>query len=121
VPVTTPATILGAGRALLGLALLVAPAPILRAWLGRCDHATAVLGRGLGARDVALGAGLVAALARDGDPAPWLVAGAVADVGDTAATLAAGDRIPSAGRNGTVALAASSAVAGVALAVACRR
>ncbi|MEA2253875.1 MAG: hypothetical protein QOG70_4117 [Solirubrobacteraceae bacterium] len=120
-PVSVLATILGAGRALLGVALLVAPAPILRRWVGRADAPAVVLGRCLGGRDVALGAGVVVVVARGGDPSPWLAAGVVADTGDTVATLAAGDRIPTTGRIGTVALAASSALAGVALAVAARR
>jgi hypothetical protein len=119
-PVSPLATVLGAGRALLGLALLVCPGPILRRWIGRDDARAGLLARGLGGRDVALGAGVVLAVARDGDPAPWLAAGVVADVSDAAATLAVGDRIPPAGRWGTVALAAGSAVLGSALAVLAR-
>jgi hypothetical protein len=112
---TSLATALGAGRALLGAALLAAPAPILRAWVGRDDASAALLGRAVGARDVALGAGAVLAAAGECDLAPWLAAGALADLGDAAATFAAGDAIPRNGRLGTVALAGASAALGLAL------
>ena len=56
----------GAGRALVGVALLAAPAPIARAWVGADDTPTTVLARSLGARDLVIGAGLVLAAARDG-------------------------------------------------------
>jgi hypothetical protein len=115
-PVTTSlAAALGAGRALLGAALLVAPAPILRSWVGRDDAPAALLGRAVGARDLALGAGAVLAAAGERDLAPWLAAGLLADLGDAAATLAAGDAIPRSGRLGTVALAGASAALGLAL------
>ena len=114
-PVTPLATALGAGRALLGAALLATPAPILRSWVGGDDAPATLLARSVGARDIALGAGAVLAAAGDRDLAPWLAAGVLADLGAAAATLAAGDAIPRNGRLGTVALAGASAALGLAL------
>ena len=72
---STIAIAFGAGRALVGVALLAAPGPIARGWVGADGTPASVLTRSLGARDLVIGAGLVAAAARDRDPAPWLVGG----------------------------------------------
>jgi hypothetical protein len=112
---STLAILLGAGRALLGLAVLVLPGPIVRRWVGTDAVPAQLLGRAVGGRDVALGAGAVLAVARDRDPRPWLAGGVVADLSDAAATLAAGERIPRNGRLGTAALAGASAVLGACL------
>jgi hypothetical protein len=106
----------GAGRALIGVALLAAPAPIARAWVGADDTPTTVLTRSLGARDLVIGAGLVLAAARDGDPSRWLVGGVLADAVDGIFTLAAGDDIPSNGRVATTALAGGAVLFGAWLA-----
>jgi hypothetical protein len=110
----------GVGRALFGVVLLAVPGAITRIWVGSDDTPALVLARCLGGRDVVVGGGAAMAAARDGDPAPWLVGGAVADVVDLVATLAAGDRVPRNGRVGTVALAAVGATAGAWLARAVR-
>jgi hypothetical protein len=110
------ATVFGAGRALVGVALLAAPGPITRAWVGNDDTPALVLARCAGGRDLVIGAGAALAAARDRDTAPWLAAGALADLVDGISTLAAGDRIPRNGRLGTVALAGASAVLGAWLA-----
>lgn len=104
----------GIGRAAIGAALLAAPALVTQGWLGddaRTDAAR-VLGRALGARDAALGLGLVGALAtgKRGAAQPWLQAAALADAVDAAATLLAWKRLPPAGRAGVLALAAGSAI-----------
>jgi len=102
---------IAAGRTLLGLALLAAPQKAARGWLGgEIDRPGAVvLCRGLGGRDVSLGAGTLLAL-RDGGPyRVWLQAAVLADAVDVLATLAAGGSIPRNGRLGTVALAGGSA------------
>jgi hypothetical protein len=106
----------GAGRALVGVALLVVPAPIARSWVGADDTPTTVLARSLGARDLVIGAGLVLAAVRDRDPTMWLLGGVVADSVDGVFTLAAGDQIPVNGRVATTALAAGSALFGAWLA-----
>ncbi|HEX7299204.1 MAG TPA: hypothetical protein VF257_09355 [Solirubrobacteraceae bacterium] len=106
----------GAGRALFGVVLLAVPDPITRTWVGSEDVPARVLARCLGGRDVVVGAGTAMAAARDRDPAPWLVGGAVADAVDAATTLAAGERIPRRGRLATVALAGAGIAAGAWLA-----
>jgi hypothetical protein len=102
----------GAGRALVGVALLAAPAPIARSWLGAEGTPASALTRSLGARDLVIGAGLVVAAARDRDPTMWLLGGVVADSVDGVVTLAAGDQVPRNGRVATTALAAASALLG---------
>jgi hypothetical protein len=102
----------GLGRAAIGAALIAAPALVTQGWLGddaRTDAAR-VLGRALGARDAALGLGLVQALSSGGSARPWLQAAALADAVDASATLLAWKRLPPAGRAGVLALAAGSAV-----------
>ena len=106
----------GAGRAVVGVALLAAPGPIARSWVGADDTPTTVLARCLGARDLVIGAGLVLAAARDRDPTTWLAGGVLADSVDGIATFAAGGDIPSQGRIGTTALAGGSALFGAWLA-----
>jgi hypothetical protein len=51
--------------------------------------------RGLGARDIALGTGLLVAIENDGEVARWLEAGAIADAGDFISTLANFREMPS--------------------------
>jgi hypothetical protein len=102
----------GLGRMALGAGLLFAPALAGRNWVGDdADRPGAkVLASAMGARDVALGAGLLWALSRDEPAHAWLVGAAVADATDFAATLAAGSDIPQAARAAVLVLAGSSAV-----------
>src|SRR4051812_6166228 len=99
------------GRIALGAALAVAPRVTARGWIGGVSATTGarVVARGLGARDVALGAGALNALQSGGPAREWLLAGAVGDVGDLAATLIAGRELPALGRFGVAALAATGA------------
>jgi hypothetical protein len=106
----------GAGRALFGVALLAAPAPIARGWVGADGTPASVLTRSLGGRDLVLGAGLALAAGRSGDPRLWLAGGVLADTVDGIATVAAGHDIPRNGRVGTAALAGGSALFGAWLA-----
>ena len=113
---STLAIAFGAGRVLVGAALLATPGPITRAWVGDDGAPAQLLGRCLGARDAVIGAGLVAAVAHDRDPALWLAGSVLADAADATSTLAAGDHIPRLGRLGTTALASGSALFGAWLA-----
>jgi hypothetical protein len=106
----------GAGRALFGVAMLAVPGQITRAWVGADGPPTTVLARCLGGRDIAIGAGLALAAARDRDPSMWLAGGVLADSIDGIATVAAGDDIPHNGRVATAALAGGSALFGAWLA-----
>lgn len=101
----------GIGRALIGATLVAAPRLVARSWVGDDPGpATRVLGRALGVRDLALGAGLLWALDRDEPAHAWLVGAAVADTVDAAATLIAWNSLPRGGRALVLAIAAGSAV-----------
>ncbi|MGN6608287.1 MAG: DUF4267 domain-containing protein [Jatrophihabitans sp.] len=107
----------GAGRVAIGAVAIAAPEPASR--LLGLDTATArraaILARMAGARDVAIGAGTLAAALRGGSLAPWLLAGAFADAADaTVVTMALQQRqargpVPL----GTAVGAAGSALLGV--------
>ena len=102
----------GIGRIALGAGLVLAPGLAARVWVGDDASSTGakVLAAALGARDVALGIGLLVALEGDGPARGWLEGAALADAVDFAATLAAGSGIPRAGRLGVLAVAGVSAV-----------
>src|ERR671923_1659159 len=90
---------LALNRIVFGLNFVVRPAAVGTTWVGTAAARrapTQVLARGLGARDIALGAGALAALQRGDDDAArkWMAAHALADGTDLAATLAASDRLP---------------------------
>jgi len=102
----------GIGRIALGAGLMLAPGLAGRAWVGDDARSTGakVLASALGARDVALGLGVLLAIKNDAPVRGWLEGAALADVADFAATLAAGSGIPRIPRAGILALAATSAV-----------
>jgi hypothetical protein len=106
------------GRAAIGAGLLLAPTPINTAWIGpdAARPGSRVLGRSLGARDLAIGLGGAAALRRNTGARPWLVAGMLADAADLAATLGSRDVVPRSGLVGVSALAGGAALAGAWLA-----
>jgi hypothetical protein len=71
-----------------------------------------VLGRAVGARDLALGVGAAVAL-RTGAPArTWLLAGVLADLGDLGSTIGERATMPRNGLIGVAALAGGSALLG---------
>jgi hypothetical protein len=106
---------ISAGRAAFGAAMIAAPTAIGEAWIGEPGRyeRVALLTRSLGARDVALGAGAAAALARGDENAARLLLGgqALSDVADFAGTLAVRERLPDGGVRWTLALAGVSAIA----------
>ena len=106
-----------AGRIAFGAALMAVPSQVGSSWMGQDAERRPVhiAIRGLGARDVALAAGGAAAAARGAAVRPWLAGCLACDLVDIAATLAAGDSVPSRARWGTVALAGCAALAGAAL------
>ena len=113
-----------AARLSFGAGLMAAPKRAARGWLGADAgrEPVKIAIRGLGARDVALSAALVA-LREDEDALATLLAVTVlCDLCDLAATLAApADSLPDNARRGTVALAGMSAAAGAALVLAAKR
>jgi len=107
---------MAAGRTALGVAVLAAPERVMSRWLGgeNARHGgVRDLGRGLAARDIALG---VAVLQTLDDPVigPRVqLACALADGIDALSTVLERDSLPSSGVLGTVAIAGGSAIAGL--------
>jgi hypothetical protein len=89
------------GRVAIGVTALVAPTVPLRPWVGR-DFAwqprAKLLARSLGARDLALGLGVILALRHDAPVRGWVEGSGLADAGDTLATLLAFGKLPKGGR-----------------------
>jgi hypothetical protein len=113
-------TTLAAGRLVIGAALVAKPQSQVGAgWVGGEEAqrpATALLFRSVGARDMALGLGTLAAQ-RNGSPLkPWLLGATLADVVDLVATFAAGRSIPKAGKAAIGLLAGGAIVQQLAIA-----
>lgn len=112
---TKLAALIAVSRIATGAALLVAPRRVGVAWLG---DAAALPGgqlaiRALGARDVALGAGALAALGDHARLRRWIGAAAACDLTDAAAALATpSTALPDGARSATVAMGGGAAVAG---------
>jgi len=125
VPGTAPllrrgAMAVAAGRVALGLTALAWPAVPARPWVGAAadDLATRVFGRALGARDLALGLGALAAARRPvGDrrsASAWVAAGALSDALDVAVSARSWRELPRKGRWLVVASAGGAALIGAA-------
>jgi hypothetical protein len=101
-----------AGRVLIGTALTLAPGPAAAGWIGRDSSrpGSQAMIRGLGARDLGLGLGVLYAASSGSSLRPWLAASALADAADFAATVIHGDKFPSTGRIGALAIAGGSAI-----------
>ncbi|HEX3947829.1 MAG TPA: hypothetical protein VHW47_08985 [Acidimicrobiales bacterium] len=105
--------VVAAGRVGIGVAALARPRLAVRPWVGVDDGpASAVLGRSLGGRDIALGLGLLLAANHDRPLRGWAEAAALADTGDVVATLAAFGSLPRRGRLLVLAASAAAAAAG---------
>ena len=106
------------GRVGLGVVALAKPAVPARPWVGAAADGVAarVFGRALGSRDLALGLGALAALARPsaaaGPARAWVGAGALADALDVAATVASWDELPQRSRWLVAASAGGAAIMG---------
>jgi hypothetical protein len=120
------ATAVAAGRVALGLAALARPSVPARPWVGAAadDLAARVFGRALGARDLALGLGALAALRDLGDEAgpawAWVAAGALSDALDVVASLSSWEELPRLTRWLVAGSAGGAAIAGSAAAVSLR-
>jgi hypothetical protein len=114
------ATAVAAGRVALGLTALAWPLVPARPWVGAAadDVAARVFGRALGARDLALGLGALAALqgpaAGAGSASAWVAAGALSDALDVAASVKSWPELPRFTRWLVVASAGGAALAGAA-------
>jgi hypothetical protein len=107
-------TALACNRILFGIGFLVAPGRAARSWIGKPAGTAGgqVMVRATGARDLALGAGALAALRADADARPWFGAHLVSDGVDFAATWAARNEL------GPWRTAYALGVAGVSVAIA---
>jgi hypothetical protein len=114
----TLATTYALGRVGVGAALVLAPGLLGRAWVGRAgaQPGTRVVTTAMGARDAALGLGLLEALRGGRDPGPWLLAGAFADAADLLAMFRGREDVPAPAFAGVGALAGGAAVLGAYLA-----
>jgi hypothetical protein len=112
-------TTLAAGRLAIGALLVAKPqSQVGTGWIGEDAKlpSTAVAFRAVGARDMALALGTLAAQ-RSGSPLkPWLLAATLADATDLVATFAAGKAVPNAGKAMIALLAGGAIVQQLALA-----
>lgn len=108
-------------RVAIGLGAVLRPGNLARSWLGeqggsRSLPAVRVLGRASAGRDMVLGTGGLAALARkDTSAGPWLAAGGVVDAVDGVSTVLAWAELPQRSRGVFVAAAAGTAVLSAAI------
>lgn len=95
------ARLIGLGRIGLGLAMIIAPRRIGRLWVGQASDLPQgrMITRIAGARDIALGYGVVKALDA-GDPSTrdWITIAGVCDGVDAVATVMAFPSLPKLGR-----------------------
>ena len=106
------------GRLAFGVGLMARPDRVASGWVGMDAQrgAVKIVLRGLGARDVALSAGALAALGDQDRLAHWIAAAIGCDLSDVVSTLVAPpDSLPGNARWGTVALGGGSALAGALL------
>ncbi|MBV9142890.1 MAG: hypothetical protein JO115_18590 [Pseudonocardiales bacterium] len=113
---------LATGRVALGVVALLRPALVARPWVGGAHASTpagVVLGRAVGGRDLALGAGALLA-AWCGDERAlrgWILAGAFSDAVDAIATITSWRDLPAWGRLAVVSAAGGGAILGGSTAV----
>lgn len=83
-------------RVAIGAGLIVAPRLATPLWIGArgVTPASKLLTRALGARDMAIGLGVLAGLRAGGPLRPWIAAGMLADATDVVATVLERDHLP---------------------------
>jgi hypothetical protein len=103
-----------------GAALVATPARVTRRWLGPAGETgpTQVGVRGLGAREILIHAGALAAALRGAPLRPWLAASIAGDMADIASTAAARRDLPEGSPLATLAVAGGSALISAAAAAA---
>ncbi|MQA06749.1 MAG: hypothetical protein GEV07_29975 [Streptosporangiales bacterium] len=111
-------------RVTVGVTAMCFPTALARPWVGEetaSDPNVRTLSRALGARDLALGAGALRALALRGAGEPgaeaayWVAAGGMCDAADAAVTVLGWRKLSRAGRWFVFAAASGAAVAGLAV------
>jgi hypothetical protein len=107
---------LALARTSLGAVAYLAPTIPSVPWVGKKEastHAVHLFARTLGARDFALGLGHLYSLINSEDTRKWLLAGAVADLGDTIATVIDFKKLPKPYAYGVLALTVSACATGI--------
>ncbi len=91
--------------------LIVAPERLTRSWLGDdvSRPGTRVALRALGAREIVLHAGAIAAVLRGGDARSWFAGSIAGDLSDIAATFASRGGLPDGAAAKTAGVAGASA------------
>jgi hypothetical protein len=116
---------LAANRMAFGLNYVLRPESAGPSWIGRVAKrpGTKVMTRSQGIRDLALGAGALAALARHdaADARIWVASHALADATDFAVTWLSRDRLPDHGSKLALIVAGVSTAIGAAAATGIRR
>jgi hypothetical protein len=104
-------------RIVYGAGLVAFPARLTQRWLGPGGERgpTQVGIRGLGAREILIHAGALAAAVRGDSLRPWLAASIAGDVADIASTAAARGELPKGSPLATLAVAGGSAAVSAAL------
>jgi hypothetical protein len=92
----TLARLHGAARLAVGAAYVAAPGLAARTWIGAdgSRESVGVLARAFGARDGAIGLGVLRAVGAGYGARPWVRAGVLADAADLVATLRARESLP---------------------------
>lgn len=111
-------------RVAFGAGLVTAPKRVAAGWIGADAEREPVMivVRAVGARDIALSAGLLNSLCGGQASAPWLVSTIASDLCDLGATLAApADCLPPRARWGTAVMAGGAALTGAGLLAAVKR
>lgn len=102
-------------RVAFGAGLVAVPGRMATGWIGAdaSREPVKIVIRAVGARDIALSAGLLNAASQDDGMAPWLAVTIASDLCDLAATLAApAESLPPRARWGTAVMAGGAALAG---------
>ena len=117
-----PNSVFQVGRIVIGAGFVAAPEAIGKSWIGDAANADGgIMARAFGGRDIALGAATLIAARDPKTLALMLALGVMVDTIDSAATLAAGDKIPDRARYVSAAIAAGAAINGLRLFARARR
>jgi hypothetical protein len=110
-------------RVAYGVALIAAPERLARRWLGpaAAGAPTQVPLRALGAREIAIHGGALAAAVKGAPLRPWLAGSIAGDLTDVAATTAGRDQLPDGAALATLLVGGCSALITAALALAAER
>jgi len=111
-------------RVAFGAGLVAAPDRVAAGWIGADAgrEPVKIVIRAVGARDIALSAGLLTSLSENEGAAPWLIFTIASDLCDLTATLLApAESLPPRARWGTAVMAGGAALAGAGLLGAMKR